>query len=172
MFYEWFKNRESAKTEGILCNENLRALASHWLQEKGSLAGTIWEGLKVLNIYLMVCERLVLSLFAAKKSSRDVLIFQVYFLARENYWRIPMLYRAGSDDRLTLKAMLRLFKIFTLYQWLNMWRSNAGGIPFHCFPQLRWTTKWGGMITAHFCYPAWFAGGGFSIAAQYGDCLS
>jgi glutathione S-transferase len=51
-FYEWFETRDSAQPEGLLCDESLKNIASHWLQERRSILGWIAEYLKIIRLYL------------------------------------------------------------------------------------------------------------------------
>jgi glutathione S-transferase len=48
IFEQWFEKRNSAKVEGILYDENLRKIASHWIQEQDSSVSMSLEIFKVI----------------------------------------------------------------------------------------------------------------------------
>jgi len=58
-FYVGFGTRESVSAEGIMRDEKLRALASHWIKEDGSIVLRLWDKLKVSRLTLAVIGDLV-----------------------------------------------------------------------------------------------------------------
>lgn len=61
-FKEWFEKRDSASTDRIIYDENLRTVASHWIEEKQSVLGVSLEVFKVAYLYLTVLCRLFMRL--------------------------------------------------------------------------------------------------------------
>jgi hypothetical protein len=51
-FQQWFGKRDSANIDGMLCDENLRKIASHWIKEQPSVLDGAWEIFRVLYVYL------------------------------------------------------------------------------------------------------------------------
>jgi len=63
-FKAWFETRESAQVDEMLYDENLRKIASHWIEEKQSLLGVVSEVFKVVNLYFVVFGKLLVGIFS------------------------------------------------------------------------------------------------------------
>ncbi|KAK5047166.1 hypothetical protein LTR84_007109 [Exophiala bonariae] len=66
-FYRWFEMRDSARLEGMLEDENVKLLASHWIKERSSWAGRAWESLRVFSTYLAFMGRSIAKVLFGKK---------------------------------------------------------------------------------------------------------
>ena len=66
-FKAWFEMRKSAQVDVMLYDENLRKVASHWIEERKSFVGVVSEILSVVGLYFVVVGRLLVGIFRKKE---------------------------------------------------------------------------------------------------------
>jgi len=58
-FYEEFEKRDSAEVGAVVYDENLKAVASHFIEEKETMWGRLSQVMSVVGVYLWVCVKML-----------------------------------------------------------------------------------------------------------------